>query len=52
MVAAGLSLVVIGFIVLSFTDSMGQNMASHLSPFFLIGGYSLIGLGLIFKTPA
>jgi dipeptide/tripeptide permease len=49
-VVSGLILVAMGFIVLSFTDSGGQNAASHISPFLLVGGYALIGIGLAQKT--
>ena len=45
----GLSLVIAGFVVLSFTDPRGQNFASHLSPFLIIGGYVVIGVGIVAK---
>ncbi len=44
-------LVVCGFIVLSFADSLGRNLAAQISPFLLISGYAAIGLGL-FLPPA
>lgn len=34
------------------TDPMGQNWASNLSPFLILGGYALIGLGIVLKDPA
>lgn len=47
IVIGGVIGVILGFIVLTFTDPMGQNWASRLSPFLLIGGYATIGFGLI-----
>jgi|CXWL01.1.fsa_nt_gi hypothetical protein len=48
---AGGVLVVCGFIVLSFADSLGRNLPAQISPFLLIAGYAAIGLGL-FLPPA
>jgi hypothetical protein len=45
---SGALLVLVGYGVLSLTDPAGQNWASTLSPFLLIGGYALIGLALLF----
>jgi hypothetical protein len=50
-VAAGGSLVLIGFAVLSRADAMGRNWAASLSPFLILGGYAAIGVGL-FLPPA
>jgi H+/Cl- antiporter ClcA len=47
---AGVFLTFFGFVLLSFTDSLGQNAASRLSPFLVLGGYALIGFAL-FKSP-
>ena len=47
VVGAGIGLVALGFGVLSLTDPEGQNWASNLSPFLLLGGYAAIGLGII-----
>ncbi len=49
VILGGLSVVVIGFIVLSFTDPAGQNWASIASPFLLVGGYAMIGVGITLK---
>ncbi len=49
VIGAGVGIVALGFIVLSFTDPQGQNFASHLSPFLLIGGYVTIGFGILLK---
>jgi hypothetical protein len=51
LVVAGGALVVIGFAVLSRADSMGRNWAASLSPFLILGGYAVIGVGL-FLPPA
>ena len=48
---AGGVLVVCGFVVLSFADSLGRNLAAQVSPFLLIFGYTAIGIGL-FLPPA
>jgi hypothetical protein len=47
IIGAGIGIVVIGYLVLSKTDPAGQNWASMLSPFLLLGGYALIGLGIL-----
>ncbi len=49
IIGGGISLLFIGFILLSFTDSQGQNIPSFLSPFVLILGYALIGFGIVAK---
>ncbi|MBI4376546.1 MAG: hypothetical protein HY549_08860 [Elusimicrobia bacterium] len=33
--------------LLSLTDSMGRNWASHVCPFLILGGYFLVGFGLM-----
>ena len=45
-IGIGLGILVIGFIVLSLTDPMGRNWASTLSPFLILGGYGVIGIGI------
>jgi hypothetical protein len=47
VIGAGAFLVVAGFVVLWFSDPLGRNWASHLSPFLIVGGYVAIGLGII-----
>lgn len=49
IVGMGGVLVVLGYIVLSLTDPRGQNWASHISPFLLLGGYATIGFGILAK---
>lgn len=46
VVGAGGALVVAGFVLLSFADSLGRNLPARLSPFLLIAGYAAIGFGL------
>jgi hypothetical protein len=46
VMAAGVAIVVLGFIVLSRADAMGGNWAAHLSPFLILGGYLVVGLGI------
>ena len=48
VIAAGLAVLVAGFIVLTRTDPAGQNWASVLSPFLIVGGYVIIGVGIVF----
>lgn len=52
IVLSGIASVVLGFILLTFTDPAGQNWASILSPLFLVGGYTAIGVGLVVKDPS
>ena len=47
VIASGVLFLVVGYIVLSRTDPAGQNWASKLSPFLILGGYALIGAGII-----
>jgi hypothetical protein len=46
IIIAGIAVVTLGYLVLSRTDPAGQNWASTLSPFLLLGGYALIGIGI------
>lgn len=47
VIGLGIGIVIIGFYVLSLTDPAGQNWASKLSPFLILGGYACIGVGII-----
>jgi len=51
LAGAGGALVIAGFVLLSFADAQGRNLAAVVSPFLLIGGYAAIGVGL-FLPPA
>ena len=50
-VAAGVGLLVVGYTVLCFTDPRGQNWASVVSPFLILGGYAVIGTGILLSDP-
>jgi hypothetical protein len=52
LVAAGGTLVLLGFAVLSRADALGRNWAASLSPFLILGGYAAIGIGLFLPPPA
>ena len=49
MIGAGIGVVFLGFIVLSLTDPSGQNWASTLSPFLILGGYGTVAAGIVQK---
>jgi hypothetical protein len=46
VILAGFIVLAAGYFILSKTDPAGQNLASKLSPFMILGGYALIGIGL------
>lgn len=46
-IASGAVLAVVGFAVLTQADSLGRNWAASLSPFLILGGYALIGWGIL-----
>lgn len=48
IILAGGGVAVLGYVLLTKTDSAGQNIPSLLAPFFILGGYFLVGLGIIF----
>ena len=47
VIFAGVIIVAAGFFILTKTDPMGQNWASKLSPFLILGGYAIIGAGIL-----
>jgi dipeptide/tripeptide permease len=47
VIGLGIGIAGAGFYVLSLTDPAGQNWASNLSPFLILGGYAVIGVGII-----
>jgi hypothetical protein len=51
IVGAGVAFLVVGYVVLCFTDPRGQNWASVLSPFLILGGYAIIGAGILQPDP-
>lgn len=44
-------MVALGFYLLSLTDPAGQNWASVVSPFVILGGYAVIGGGIVLPDP-
>jgi hypothetical protein len=42
----GISLVILGFIVLSMVNRMATNWAGYVSPLLLVTGWALIAIGL------
>jgi hypothetical protein len=52
VIGSGVGAAALGYIVLAFTDPRGQNMASVISPFLILGGYATIGAGILLKDPA
>jgi hypothetical protein len=47
VIFAGAVILAAGFFILSKTDPAGQNWASKLSPFLILGGYAAIGAGIL-----
>lgn len=47
VILIGIITLIIGFFILSKTDPEGRNWASIVSPFLIIGGYIIIGIGII-----
>ena len=47
IISIGIGLVIIGFLILTKTNPQGDNLASIISPFVLIGGYITIAIGII-----
>ncbi len=48
-IGGGILMLVMGYAVLSFADSKAQNFPGKVSPFLILGGYSLIGVGLFIR---
>lgn len=46
VIIAGIIILAAGYYVLTKTDPAGQNAASKISPFMILGGYALIGVGI------
>jgi dipeptide/tripeptide permease len=51
VIGIGVLTVALGFWLLTFTDPAGQNWASNLCPFVILGGYALIGIGIVLPDP-
>jgi hypothetical protein len=43
----GVGIVVLGYFILSKVDPAGTNLAAKISPFLILSGYALIGLGIL-----
>jgi hypothetical protein len=52
LMLAGAVTAALGFFLVTLTDPAGQNWASRLCPFVILGGYALVGLGIIWPDPA
>jgi hypothetical protein len=52
VILGGIGTLGIGYSVLSLADPLGQNWASKVSPFLILGGYAIIGLGIVTKDPS
>ena len=48
IIGIGIGTAALGFYILTFTDPAGQNWASNLSPFIILGGYAVIAIGIVF----
>ncbi len=51
VIGAGVGVAALGYVVLSFTDPAGQNWASNLCPFLILGGYAAIAVGIVLPDP-
>jgi hypothetical protein len=47
IIGAGIVVLIAGYFVLTKTDPAGQNWASTVAPFLILGGYALIGIGIV-----
>jgi len=52
VIFSGIAVLIAGFFVLTKTDPAGQNLASMLSPFLILGGYLIIGIGIFVPDKA
>ena len=48
IIFSGIIVLILGYFILTKTDPMGQNWASIVSPFLILGGYIIVGLGIVF----
>jgi len=46
VIFCGIAVLIVGYFVLTKTDPSGQNPASMISPFLILGGYLIIGIGI------
>ena len=52
VILAGIIILILGFFILTKTDPEGQNWASVLSPFLIVGAYIIIAIGIILPDKA
>lgn len=50
IIFGGIAVLILGYFILTKTDPAGQNWASQLSPFLILGGYIIIGVGIVFPN--
>ncbi len=46
-IGVGLGMILLGFFILALADPLGRNWAALSSPFLILGGYALVGLGIL-----
>ena len=51
VIFSGMIVLISGFFILTETDPQGQNWASILSPFLIVGAYITIAIGIILPGP-
>lgn len=51
VIGAGTAAAAAGYVLLGFTDPRGTNWASTLSPFLILGGYAIVGAGILAPDP-
>jgi len=47
IIGAGVLILVLGFYILTYTDPLGKNWASKISPFLILGAYAVIAAGIL-----
>ncbi|OGS19871.1 MAG: hypothetical protein A3J83_07450 [Elusimicrobia bacterium RIFOXYA2_FULL_40_6] len=52
VIFSGIFSLLVGFFILTKTDPQGQNWASILSPFLIVGSYIAIAAGIIIPEPS
>jgi len=50
LLAVGLALLVVGFVILALADERAANFAGRLSPFLIVGAYATMFVGLIYRS--
>ncbi|HAM39544.1 MAG: hypothetical protein A2474_03735 [Elusimicrobia bacterium RIFOXYC2_FULL_34_12] len=47
IIFVGIGILILGYIILTKTNPQGDNWASIISPFLLVGGYITVAIGII-----